>query len=338
MVLDIYGNLVSRNNPFLDVIRELDKRKDVKINLMGPVHPSLLHIQKRKYIAGDIAIGFGTPREFLGMLREQYRLKLGYISWETNKVPYGELYGSRSILDKLDLLLVPNKWNQKLFEHVRTPSEVVPLPFSKWVVPQARSEDDIFTFLCEGTLILKHNVGLIVSAFLSLYKDNLNVQLILKTDSGTLGHLQFPYPNLHIIDQIYKPKEILKLYRETDCFIYPSSADATPLSLINALAADLPAIISSHSNFDELPGIKLKKHELTKAERYSEKFGDVGNYWSVDYEELKTAMKNAVENLKLPSYGPEIRQKHNVNSFVNHIIKLKEKHYDRIRESTQPNR
>lgn len=332
LIIDIYGNFLAWNNPFLQVIRELDKRKDIKINLMGPVHQSLLHIQKRKYLKGDVALGFGTPREMQGMSKGSYRAKLGYISWETNKVPYGSYYGSEKILRDLDLLLVPNLWNQFLFWDVKEEVEILPLPFTHWVEPRVRVKDDYFTFLCEGTLTLKTNVGLVISAFLSLYKDDPKTKLILKTDSGTLGHIRFPYNNIEIIDQVHKPSELLDLYARTDVFVYPASADSYPLPVLNALAADLPVIIPNHSNFESLPGLKLKKHPYITAERYSEKFGDVGLYYGIDYEELKDLMQQAandrVAKLKLKTYGSSIRKRHNAISFSNDIITLIRNHYD----------
>jgi glycosyltransferase involved in cell wall biosynthesis len=321
MIIDIYGNFLARNNPFLQVIRELDRTKDVKINLMGPVHPSLFHIQRRKYLPGEYALGFGTPREMQGMHKGSYKLKMGYTAWETTKIPYGDYYGSEKIIKQLDLLIVPNSYNKYLFWETIGNIKIIPLPYNHWVRRRERIKDDFFTYLCEGTLTLKNNVGSIISAFLALYKDDLNTRLILKTDSGTLGHLRFPYKNIEIIDQVYSPKELLELYDKTDVFIYPSSAESYPISTINALAADLPVVLPNHSNFTYYPGLKLLKHPYVKAERYSEKYGDVGLYYSVDYDELKNTMKKSRDS-SLKSYGNYIRKTHNVKTFSNDIIKL----------------
>lgn len=332
MVIDIYGNFLAWNNPFLQVIRELDKRSDVKINLMGPVHSSLLHIQKRKYIKADIALGFGTPREMQGMAKGRYKLKLGYISWETTKVPYGSYYGPRKILEDLDLLIVPNKWNESLFSDANKHIHILPIPFTHWVEPRVRVKDDYFTFLVEGTLTLKTNVGLVISAFLSLFQDDPSTRLVLKTDSGTLGHLRFPYDNIEIIDQVHKPSELLDLYARTDVFVYPASAESYPLSVLNAMAADLPTVTPGHSNFADFGGIKLVQGEEIPAERYSEKFGDVGNYFSISYEELKGIMKTAANDrlakIYLSSDGPSVRKRHSAISFSNDIITLIRNYYD----------
>ena len=336
LILDIYGNFLARNNPFLQVIRELDKRKDVKINLMGPVHQSLVHIQKRKYIKGDVALGFGYPREFKGMQEGSYQIKMGYTSWETTEIPYGSYYGSKKILEDLNLLLVPNEWNKKLFSSANKNIQILPLAYDHWAASQTRIKDDYFTFLCEGTLTLKLNVGLVISAFLSLYKDDPSTRLILKTDSGTLGHLQFPYENLEIIDKIYRPKQYLELLKRTDIFIYPASADSYPVPLLNALAAGIPTIAPSHSNFQYLPTIALNNHKLKPAQRYSDKFEDVGNYFDINYEELKKTMSEVRDENKLLDYigdGNYFRKKHSVISFSNDIIKLLKKYHDRRRKS-----
>lgn len=328
MVIDIYGDFLSPKNPFLPVIREFDKNKQVQINLMGPVHSSLLHIQTRKYKKGDVAIGFGWPRDFAGILNGEYRIKIGITSWDTSKVPYGPYFGEKKILQDMDLLAVPSKWHVKLFEHVGIPTIVVPMPYANYLQTIDRDyTKKPFTFLCEGTLMLKANIGMIISAFLALFEGRDDVQLIIKTDSGTLGHINFPYANIILIDKYYSGGEYRELLEKAHCFVYPARADDFPTSLINAMATGLPAIIPKHSIFEDYGGLALNTITEIPVERYSKKHGDVGNYWQPDFNELKKLMAYAESHplhIKLfgQSNGRIIRNSHNVSKISNDIISM----------------
>jgi len=320
ITIDIYGNFVDKNNPFLHIIRAMENDQRLQINLMGPVHQSLLDIQRRKYVKGSVALGLGSPRDVQGMHMGEYDAKLCYIAWETNKVPYGSSYGSKDVLKKMDLLLVPNEWQERLFEHVGAYMKVLPMAASldsglNSVERLNRSE---FTFLCAGKLTHKTNVGYVISAIMTLSRQYPNVKLILKTEGGTLGHLQFPEKNVEIIDGDISEAEYLKLYERADCFVYPASADAYPIDLFNAIQSGLQIIAPTHSGFD-IQNI-LRKHELIPAKRYSKKLGDVGSYWSIDYDELLAAMEQAIKGVN-PYYGSGTSY-HTAQEFVNDIIKL----------------
>lgn len=318
LIFDIYGNFVDRSNPFIPILLEMERDPRIYINIMGPVNNDLLHIQKKKYIKGDIALGYGSPRDISGMHMGQYVAKLGYLSWDTNKVPYGSFYGLKKSLQKLDLLILPDTWQELLFEHVGTPMTVIPLPATvKRTEKIPKMDTKSFTFLCTGRLTLKDNIGYLISAVMSLTKEYPNTKLILKTESGTLGHLRFPQKNIEIIDGPITYKQYLELFSRADCFVYPTSTDSSPIQYFNAIELGLPVIAPTHSGFDS--SNVLKKHELIPAERYSRKFGDVGSYWSIDYDELRAAMEDAIKG-KL-HYG-NANEYHNTKGFVNDIIKL----------------
>ena len=299
---------------------------------MGPVHPSINHIQNRKYIESDLALGIGLPREFSGMHQGSYKLKMGITAWETNKVPYGPYYGYKKILEDLDLLLLPSEWQQRLFEHVNTKSELVPWPIDNWIQFQKEAcNRKIFTILCEGKLTHKSNVGYVLAAFLELSKGlEDRLFLILKTESGTLGHLNLPYANVKIIDQVYTSSQYKKLLESCDAFIYPTMADEPPINLLSALGTGLMCAIPNHSGYKEIyPDIRMSliSEKMIPATRYSRKLGVVGDWHDISYTEIAHVMKNMWElhdmwpefNKKVSS---EIISKHNPKAIVNDIIKV----------------
>lgn len=322
MVIDIFGNFLDKNNPYLHIIRALENDDRVQINLMGPVHRSLLDIQRRKYQKGSVALSFGTARDAQGMHMGSYDAKLGYISWETTKVPYGSFYGFEKSLQDLDLLIVPDSWQAKLFSSANKHIAIVPMAATLSSDQRLNSDEQLnrteFTFLCAGKLTHKTNVGYIISAVMALSQKYPNIKLILKTEGGTLGHLQFPEKNIEIIDGELTEEEHIKLYQRADCFVYPTSADGLPIEYFNAIAMGLQVIAPTHSSFDIAND--LRKHTEIPAQRYSKKLGDVGNYWSIDYDELLDCMENAI-NRKNPFYGSTVDY-HTAEGFVHDIIKL----------------
>lgn len=317
MTIDIFGNFVDPSNPFIPIIWELENDPRVTINIMGPVNRTMLQLQHRKYIKGDVALGYGSPREISGMHMGQYLAKLGYLSWDTNKVPYGAYYGLKKSLKELDLLIVPDKWQEKLFEHVGTNMKIIPYPITVDQSMRQPIAHEQYTFLCMGRLTLKDNIGYVISAVMSLVEEYPNTKLILKTESGTLGHLKFPEKNIEIIDGAITRQEYLDLFNRSDCFVYPTSSNQAPIEYFNAIEMGLPVIAPTHSGFD--PANVLKTHGLIPAERYSRKYGDVGSYWSMDYGELRVAMEQAL--LGDVHYG-NANEYHTAKGFVNDIIKL----------------
>lgn len=319
MIIDIFGNFLDKSNPYLPTIRALENDDRVQINLMGPVHRSLLDIQRRKYIKGSVALGFGTARDVQGMHMGSYQAKLGYLSWETSKVPYGSSYGSAKSVQDLDLLLVPDNWNKELFKSVNSNIQIIQPPATMEFNERLKREDgQPFTFLCVGKLTYKTNVGYLISAVMSLARLHPNIQLILKTEGGTLGHLNFPEQFIKIIDGDLSEDELVELYQRADCFVYPTSADSNPTHLFNAIQVGLQIIAPTHSGFDDQND--LRKHIPIPAKRYSKKLGDVGSYWSVDYDELLQAMDRAIQR-KNPYYGSNTGYQ-TTQEFVNDIIKV----------------
>lgn len=319
--IDIYGNFLDKNSPFLHIIRAFENDPRVQINLMGPAHRSLLEIQRRKYTKGSIALGLGSPRDVQGMHMGDYDAKLSYIAWETNKVPYGSSYGLKNVLQKMDMLLVPDEWQERLFEHTGNYIKVVPMASSIDKSKRNAIISDQFTFLCVGKLTHKTNMGYLISAVMSLSQKYPNIKLILKTEGGTLGHLQFPEKNIQIIDGDISEEDYMDLYTRANCFVYPTSADALPVELFNAIEMGLQIIAPTYGGFDIQND--LRKHELVPAKRYSKKLGEVGSYWSIDYDELVEKMENAIKGVN-PYYGSNTSYQ-TAQEFVNDIIKLTRK-------------
>lgn len=268
-----------------------------------------IKLRSKPFELATTGLIYGFPNSFTSVINKR---KIGFTMFETSKLPRtsgipndwaGETGNPEVNINKMDMVLVPCEHNKKLLEKegVTIPIKVVhlgvdPEHFKKIIRPKR----DTFTFLSLGTLTIRKNPGAIIGAFLELFKDNPNVRLVLKTQSGTLGHIQFPYKNIQIIDEYSTPEQILVYYRDADAFLFPTRGEGFGLPPMEAMATGLPTVIADHTGMAEfcnkeynypIPVVKE-----TPAIRFPKKWGDVGNWYEPDYNALKEAMWDIYTN------------------------------------------
>lgn len=265
-------------------------------------------IVSKPFKMGEVGFCYDFPNAFSSISN---RIKIGYTMFETDKLPRtdrpnpwaGKTGQPEDNINKLDTLLVPCKHNKKLFEKegVKIPIKVVPLGIDPLTYPKIiRPKRDTFTFLMLGKLTQRKNPGAVIGAFLDLFKDREDVRLILKTHSGTLGHLTLPYKNIEIIDGKVPVEKLYWLYKESDCFVLPTRGEGFGLPPLEAMATGIPAIIPNHTGTNQYADIEytyvIKNFVKTEAKRYPRKWGDVGNWYEPDFEELKNLMARVESN------------------------------------------
>lgn len=256
----------------------------------------------------DVGITYGFPNQFSSM---QNKFKVGYTMFETDTLPVGmsnwsgkHKNAAEAINSQLDLLLVPCKHNKDIFEDngVRIPIEVVPLGVDPTQFSYIeRPERDTFTFLMMGTLTLRKNPGNVISAFASVFKDNPDVKLVLKTQSGTLGHLQFDgMGNIEIIDRLATTEEVQQLYYDADCFLFPTRGEGFGLPPLEAMATGLPTVIADNTGMRDFSDDKynwtVKFSHKSPAQRYPNDWGYVGSWYESDIDDLKRIMLEIYTN------------------------------------------
>jgi glycosyltransferase involved in cell wall biosynthesis len=266
-----------------------------------------LGIKRKPFALGDIGLAYGFPNCFNSIVN---KIKIGFTMFETDKLPNGNANdwsgASGNWLDmikNLDLLLAPSNFCKELFinQGAKIPVEVVPLGVNTEMYKYIeRPKRKTFTFLMLGTLTIRKNPGYVISAFLTLFKDNPNVKLVLKTQSGILGHLTFPYKNIEIIDRTATTEEMMEYYKEADCFVFPSRGEGFGLPPLEAMATGLPTIFSANTGMldfaDDKYGYPIRKMTKQPALHFSKKWGNVGNWFDPDYQEVKQLMKYVYEN------------------------------------------
>jgi glycosyltransferase involved in cell wall biosynthesis len=253
---------------------------------------------KRKGNA-DIGVAHGFPVDFPTI--QGYKYRVGYTMFETDTLPKGH---SDWINQQLDLLITPSKFCVNMFRRngVTIPIEIVHNGVNSYTYQYIdRPVRKQYTFLIMGTLTIRKNSGSLISAFIELFKDNPDVRLIVKTQSGTHGHMQFDKAlgDITIIDKPYTEKQMHDLIAEADCFVFPSRGEGFGMPPIEAMATGIPAIIADNTGMKEytdlLGAISVRSDARSKAEKYPPKWGDVGQWYEPDYEGLKKAMQHVYD-------------------------------------------
>lgn len=293
----------------------LDKLFDVRVMGFANDNPKNItmkgkKLKKKPFKLGDVGICYGFPNAFTSLFN--HKVKIGFSMFETNKLPSGknEWAGKSGkcsdIINKLDCLLVPSEHNKKLFKNsgVTIPIRVVHLGVDiQSYVKMDRPERDIFTFYMAGVLTIRKNPGALISAFLDLFKDNLKVRIVFKTNSGTLGHMTFPYSNIQIIDEFSSPEKMFTLMRDADAFVFPSRGEGFGLPPLEAMATGLPTIFANNTGMseyaNELFNYPVPAERMSKAVHFPKRWGDMGEWHEIDYNKLKETMQFVYDNQKL---------------------------------------
>lgn len=301
-----------------NLIIALDKVWDVRMTrLKGSLdlnfRPETIEILKKPFQVGKIGLAIGYPNIFNSMVFNE--IKIGYTMFETDKLPEtedaneysGETGNVRDMLKDLDLLVVPSSHNADLFARYarNLPIEVVPLGidlsfYQYYERPRNRKP---FTFLMLGTLNQRKNVNDVYVAFNKLFKGNKDVRLILKSQLGSLppAHMIKGWPdNIEIIDKTMTHDEQLKLMYGADCFVFPSRGEGFGLTPLEAMATGMPTIVSKNSGMAEYANedycYPVRITGMEPARGYPKQFGDVGNWYTIDVNDLMYQMRYVYEN------------------------------------------
>jgi len=301
------------------------------------------NVKLKTFELADVGICYGFPNAFTSMMNNKF--KVGFTMFETDKLPNGrntwagKTGNSVDIINKMNLLLVPSKHNKELFEKegVTIPIEVVRLGIDPQdYVIMDRPHRDTFTFYMCGVLTIRKNPGLALSCFLDLFKDNPNVKIVFKTNSGTMGHMTFPYTNVKIIDRMATNEEMFSLMKDADCFIFPSRGEGFGLTPLEAMATGLPTIFANNTGMMEYANpdfnYPIECDKIAPAQRFPKEWGDVGNWYEVNYHKFRDAMLEVYNNrdaskLKGMASAYWVRDNWNFDKTAESILKAIDKYY-----------
>ena len=305
-----YSGAIEQTVIALDKIPDVDVHS-VSFNRTPSANISVEYkaVRSKPFVMGDVSLVYGFPQSFTSNFG---KFNVGYTMFETDKLPTGKDWAGLdqnapdTINKNLDLLIVPCNHNKKLFADsgVTIPIEVVPCGINPNLFPYVKRDHKPphkFTFFMYGTLTLRKNPGMVISAFATLFKDNPDVRLVLKTQSGTLGHVEYVgMGDIQVIDALWEVEKLQAYMSEVDCMVFPSRGEGFGIPPLEAMATGLPTIIADNTGMSDYANpeynIAIPTASVEPAQRYPQKWGDVGNWYNPDYEELKKAMKWVYDN------------------------------------------
>jgi glycosyltransferase involved in cell wall biosynthesis len=169
-----------------------------------------------------------------------------------------------------------------------------------------------------------------------MHKQMPDARLVVKTQSGTHGHLEFDPKacgDIEIIDAIYTQKQMRELMKDADCFVFPTHGEGFGLPPIEAAATGLPTIVARNTGMldyaDLMYSVSSDKKEPAK--RYPKEWGDVGNWYVPDFDELKERMlwiyqHQSEANAFALANVPKIRERFDYRTLAQQIIDAINKH------------
>lgn len=217
-----------------------------------------------------------------------------FTMWEATRLP--ETF--RQHLHEFDQVLVPSRHNQELFSRYHDRVSFVPLGIdpTRWsFVPRTPPADE-FRFLVAGSGPRK-GTDLAYRAFVEVFgKDG-------SWGSGPVPYLvmknprreDFRHPRVHVIGGRIDATAEIDLYASAHCYLQPSRGEGFGLQPLQAIAQGCPTILTAahgHDAFAHL-GFGLSSTPAKSAYFF---YGDAGEWWEPDFDELCEMMRRVYEH------------------------------------------
>lgn len=256
------------------------------------------------------------PYEFTR--HQQY--KIGFTAWESTGFPNGWLES----MAEVDEIWTPATWLTEHFVNtLQKPGYTYPHGVDKSWKPfrHYRNESEPFRFLHIGEPQFRKNGQMVVDAFVELFGNDPNFQLIMKSSgfnttrilnkqSGSIiGTPPGIYKNIIFIESLMEKDQLIELHNKVDCLIYPSAGEGFGLHPLEAAAAGLPTISTvDWCDYSEYISVPITAG-LSASPWPDMHHGDMFNPTK---EQVKSAMLDMVENYD------EYAKKAFKNSFLVH--------------------
>jgi len=211
--------------------------------------------------------------------------------WEAQRLP--EPF--REQLHEFETVIVPSAQNVELFSRYHDNVQYMPLGVDPEVWHYTpRQQSRYFNFLIGGSGLRK-GTDLAYKAFMRVFGDwdgkGREPRLLMKNPRGE----DFAGPRVQMTMGRLSAEEEVALYEEAHCYLQPSRGEGFGLQPIQALAQGIPTILTAahgHAAFAHL-GIPL---DSTPSKSAYFVYGDAGDWWEPDFEQLCEAMRDVYAN------------------------------------------
>ena len=274
----------------------------IKYEQKGPEFKDTLNLKDIPHESHVIQLT--TPNCFKEL--DNIKKRIGFTMFETTKIPpdWPEICNKTC-----DILIVPSEENKKVFKNcgVTVPIKTIPLWVDDSYKYYNRPKRKTFTFLFVGGIDSHNRKGWyeLHEAFKQEFKDEKDVRLIFKclylniheamvTDIQEDDRVSFVKGKL-------KNKDLQKLYKKADCFVFPTHGEGFGLPPLEAMSTGLPTIVTDWMGCKEFVDSKicypLKVDKLEEA-LFPDTYGDVGDWAYVSIKEIRKQMRYVYEHQK----------------------------------------
>jgi len=176
-----------------------------------------------------------------------------YTMFEADKLPAGWV---EKINTHADQCLVPCRWCAEIF---KANGVTIPISVVKWGIQRAdyfplkreRDGQRPYTFLWSGTPDQRKGWDVAYQAFCQAFGHDRDVQLILHFRDPMPMTLKFSDPNVRAVIGLFDRAVLREMYREVDCFVFPSRGEGWGSPPREAAATGLPVIVTNYGGLAE---------------------------------------------------------------------------------------
>ena len=255
----------------------------------------------------------GSPKAKIGISfiqPQMYRFgkaqyKIGYSPWESTAIP--DVW-KPNLINGIDELWTTSPWCADVLKNFTSkPVFVYEHGINDNWVPLKRtiSPSRPFRFLHIGEPYFRKDAQRVVEAFINIFGDDPNYELILKCTRMNTTRISDPitgkiqgspgafYKNIKTIEGMLTTEQINGLYDLCDVFVYPSWGEGFGLNPLQAMAKGIPTICTedwaSYSRYITMP---------LNSELVPSPWPDIhpGNMYKSDFEQIMFYIKDVAEN------------------------------------------
>lgn len=265
----------------------------------------------KKDVKHDLGIMFSYPDMYKEL--DEFKVKTIYTGVDTT----GGIPNFASNINNLDFILTPSTKSKNWMINLGVKKPIFVFPHG--VDPEIfkykeRTIGDKLKFLYVGECSDRKGIFQLLNAFTYLFKDKLDVELHIKSNSDMLFYngqdimkIKENYPNIfwHVGNEGHD--KVIDLYNESHVYVYPSRADTFGMTLLEAMACGLPVISTSDPGATELIEGRYYKinSKLVPVNNHPWMLGEWGE---PDVENLKSHMLNFYINYEKYANPEKLRE------------------------------
>lgn len=244
-----------------------------------------------------VHISFIQPEYYNG---EPNQHKIGYTPWESTEIPQAWPF----YMGQQDEMWTTSRFCQAIFAKYDIESKVVSHGIDpNYFTIYDRYVGDKFYFFHMGGPTGRKGGQKVVDTFIDLFDGNKDVQLILKSNGPTETRWRTKkryfgsaknHPQIYAIEKHLEIDQLVALYHQAHCMVYPSNGEGFGLIPFQALATGMPTICTNATGCTEFATMS----EPLNWERADGYGVHLGQWAEPDTEHLRELMLKVYNNYK----------------------------------------